>query len=75
MKKGELQQSRLERTMEVATVETVLKSGIGLDAAVKMCLKQKRHRLELWLGKEVYDLQFIPLLGPGELEAKAKDEE
>jgi hypothetical protein len=62
--------------MEVAMVEAVLKSSIGLmRRRSRMCMKQERERFEMCLENERCESKVIPRLRTGESDEKVRDEE
>src|SRR6218665_154391 len=60
--------------MEVAMVEAALKSSMGRRRA-RMCMKQERKRLEMWLEKERCGLKVTPRLPTGASDVKVVEEE
>src|SRR6218665_2676121 len=76
LRKRELQLSNLEWTMEVAMVEAVLKSSMGrMRQRSRMCMKQERERLEMWLEKERRGSKVAPRLRTGASKVKLVEEE
>ena len=62
--------------MDVAMVEAVLKSSIGrMRRRSRMCMKQERDRLEMWLEKERCESNITPRLRTGASEVKVRVEE
>src|SRR5688572_10236100 len=62
--------------MEVAMVEAVLKSSMGrMRRRSRMCMKQERERLDMWLEKERCGSKVTPRLRTGTSEVKVRDEE
>src|SRR6218665_383612 len=62
--------------MEVAMVEAVLKSSMGrMRRRSRMCMKQKRDRLEMWLENERQGSKATPRLRTGASEMKVVEEE
>src|SRR6218665_2353185 len=62
--------------MEVAMVEAVLKSSMGrMRRRSRMCMKQERERLEMWLEKERWGSKVIPRLQTGASEVKEVEDE
>src|SRR5678815_813347 len=62
--------------MEVAMVEAVLKSSMGrMRRRSRMCMKQERERLDMWLEKERCGSKVTPRLRTGASEVKVRDEE
>src|SRR5678816_3802669 len=62
--------------MEVAMVEAVLKSNMGrMRRRSRMCMKQERDRLDMWLEKERCGSKVTPRLRTGASEVKVRDEE
>src|SRR6218665_2322863 len=62
--------------MEVAMVEAVLKSSMGrMRRRSRMCMKQEREKLEMWLEKERLGLKVTPRLRTGESEGKEVEDE
>ena len=57
-------------------VEAVLKSSMGrMRRRSRMCMKQERERLEMWLENERCGSKIIPRLRTGESEVKVRCEE
>src|SRR6218665_2967218 len=62
--------------MEGAMVEAVLKSIMGrMRRRSRMCMKQKRERLEMWLEKERCGSKVTPRLRTGASEGKEGEDE
>jgi len=62
--------------MEVAMVEAVLKSSIGLmRRRSRMCMKQERERFEMCLENERCESKVTPRLRTGESDRKVREEE
>src|SRR6218665_2661633 len=62
--------------MEVAMVEAVLKSSMGrMRRRSRMCMKQERERLEMWLEKERRGSKVTPRLRTGASEVKEVEDE
>src|SRR6218665_3147110 len=76
LRKGELQYSNIEWTMDVAMVEAVLESSMGrMRRRSRMCMKQERERLEMWLEKERRGSKVTPRWRTGALEVKVVEDE
>jgi len=57
-------------------VEAVLKSSMGrMRQRSRMCIKQDRERLDMWLEKERCGSKITPRLRTGESEVKVRDDE
>ena len=57
-------------------VEAVLKSSMGrMRRRSRMCMKQERERLDMWLEKERCGSKVTPRLRTEESEVKVRDEE
>ena len=57
-------------------VEAVLKSSMGrMRRRSRMCMKQERERLDMWLEKEICGLKVTPKLRTGASEVNVRDEE
>src|SRR6218665_1081363 len=62
--------------MEVAMVDAVLKSSMGrMRRRSRMCMKQERERLEMWLENERRGSKVTPRLRTGASEMKVVEEE
>src|SRR6218665_4022547 len=62
--------------MKVAMVEAVLKSSMGrMRRRSRMCMKQERERLEMWLVKERCGSKVTPRLRTGASEVKEVEDE
>src|SRR6218665_3059756 len=62
--------------MEMAMVDAVLKSSMGrMRRRSRMCMKQERERLELWLENERRGSKVTPRLRTGASEMKVVEDE
>src|SRR6218665_1621599 len=62
--------------MEMAMVDAVLKSSMGrMRRRSRMCMKQERERLEMWLENERRGSKVTPRLRTGASEMKVVEEE
>src|SRR6218665_1270117 len=62
--------------MEVAMVDAVLKSSMGrMRRRSRMCMKQERERLDMWLENERWGSKVTPRSWTGASEMKLVEEE